>query len=74
MMSQDQINELTRAVGRIEGKLDAALQSADSSEARQVRLGARVAKLEEWRSYTLGGFAVFSIVVGALWTLVLHGR
>ena len=73
MMSQDQINELTRAVGRIEGKLDAALQSADSSEARQVRLGARVAKLEEWRSYTLGAVAALLLMLGALWKVVAHG-
>lgn len=70
----DDLNELQRAVGRIEGKLDEALKNATGSEARQNRLGARVSKLEQWRSWTLGATAMLFLLLGALWRIAgVHG-
>jgi hypothetical protein len=52
-MSDD---ELQRAVGRIEGKLD-----------ELVGLTARVSSLERWRAYLAGATAVVSFFLMNLW-------
>ena len=62
MMSQDQINELTRAVGRIERKLDDI-----------AGLSSRVSSLERWRAFLAGAWLVSSVVMGALWAVVSRG-
>jgi hypothetical protein len=52
-MSDD---ELQRAVGRIEGKLDDL-----------VGLTTRVSSLERWRAFLAGAWLVTSYVIGILW-------
>lgn len=64
MMSEDTLNELTRAVGRIEGKLDAFLTHET-----------RISNLEKWRSWTAGIALALSLkMVGpTVWRFISGG-
>lgn len=73
-MSDD---ELYRALGRIEGSLEAVLEGINRQNARLDTHGARLSNLEKWQSWTLGAAAAAGIAVAALWavlTQVFHGR
>jgi hypothetical protein len=67
-------DNIERALGRIEGKLDAALSSIDDrQEAQDKRLdnhGARIGGLEVWKARVLG-IAAAAGVVGSLVVKVL---
>lgn len=65
MMSQDQIVELTRAVGRIEGKLDGVLEERES-------LRTRLGSLERWRAWTTGVTVAALLLLNTAWKL-FHG-
>jgi hypothetical protein len=69
-------DEVQRALGRIEGKLDSVLEKQESHSDRLDNHGNRLGKLERWQSYTLGAGAAAGVLVGALWTILsaIHGR
>jgi hypothetical protein len=62
MMSEEIVNELTRAVGRIEGKLDSLLTHGD-----------RISNLEKWRAWTAGIAVAVSLLLTTAWN-VFHGK
>lgn len=73
-MSHD---EIFRALGRIEGKLDAQLEREQAQNARLDSHSARLGKIERWQAWTLGAGAAAGAALAAIWavfTQVLHGR
>lgn len=73
-MSHD---ELSRAIGNIEGKLDTVLEQLRTKDDRLNNHGERIGKLERWQSWTLGAGAAVGAAIAVLWsviTQVIHGR
>jgi hypothetical protein len=56
--------DIERALGRIEGKLDLLLPSVAAQEERLVVMAGRVSKLEKWQSKILGGAVVAGFLLG----------
>lgn len=65
--------ELTLLLGRIDGKLDAALARMDRIEDSHAHLEERVATLERWRAYLLGAAAIAGAVASHLAELITRG-
>ena len=65
--------ELTLLLGRIDGKLDAALARMDRIEDSHANLEDRVATLERWRAYLLGAAAIAGAVASHLAELITRG-
>lgn len=65
-------DEVQRALGRIEGKLDSVLTDRAEDQKRLNNHSNRIKSLELWRSWTIGACAA----VGALWAIfsTLHGK
>jgi hypothetical protein len=73
-MSDD---ELYRALGRIEGNLEAVLEAIRGQTQRLDNHAGRLARLEKWKAWTLGAGAAAGAGIAAIWavlTQVLHGR
>lgn len=73
-MSDD---ELYRALGRIEGSLEAVLEKLTDQTTLNISHDTRISKLEKWQAWTLGAGAAVGVALTALWavlTQVLHGR
>ena len=62
-MTMDEMSELQRALGRLEGKVDAILSNQTLINARVESLFPRVRILESYRWFVLGGAAVVTFVV-----------
>jgi hypothetical protein len=58
------VDEVQRALGRIEGKLDLLIPALEANETRAVSLTGRVSKLEKFQSKLLGGAVVAGFVFG----------
>lgn len=58
-----EMNDLQRALGRLEAKVDILLTTQDRE---LTDLRKRVSALERWRSWLAGGFAVVSFGWGVL--------
>ena len=58
-------------LGRIDGKLDAAITRLESHDQRITRLDADVGSLRTWRAYTVGIATVISLAVAVLGDRVL---
>jgi hypothetical protein len=56
--------DIERALGRIEGKLDLLLPSVAAQEERLTVMVGRVSKLEKWQSKILGGAVVAGFLLG----------
>lgn len=65
-MSPDQIAEIQRSLGRIEG----ALQGFDKRLEQVETLYPRVAFLEGWRKWIIGAQAAVAVVVGVMIKLI----
>jgi hypothetical protein len=73
-MSHD---ELSRAIGNIEGKLDSVLEQLKRKDERLDNHANRLAKLERWQAWTLGAGAAAGAALAAVWavfTQLFHGR
>lgn len=57
------MNDLQRAIGRLEAKVDILLTTQDRE---LTDLRKRVSALERWRSYLAGAFAILSFLWGVL--------
>lgn len=66
-------DEVQRALGRIEAKLDSFTDIQKDHKQRLDNHGNRLGSLERWRAWTLGAGAVAGIVISVLWQL-LHGK
>jgi hypothetical protein len=64
-------NELYLLLGRIDGKLDAALQRQARSEERLDAVEVRLAKFENWRSYLIGIAAAVAAAVSFLKPIII---
>jgi hypothetical protein len=62
-MSTETINELQRALGRVEGKLDDFLNTMNDHDSR-------IGRLERWKAYILGAAAASGVFLGAVWKIV----
>ncbi len=64
-------NEVMRALGRIEGKLEESLKDAATQRATVTALSERVSRVERWQSYLKGAWAVgaagFLAILKGLW-------
>ena len=58
-------------LGRIDGKLDAAITRLESHDQRITRLDTDVGSLRNWRAYTVGIATVISLVIAAMGDRVL---
>lgn len=56
-------DEVQRSLGRLEGKLDAALEKMDNHEPR-------IARLERWQAWTFGAAGAVGVVVGVFWKIL----
>lgn len=63
--------ELYLLLGRIDGKLDAALQRQERTEAEIAALESRMAKVENWRSYLIGIAAAVAAAVSFLKPIIV---
>ena len=64
-MSEDQ-NNLYLMLGRIDGKLDHALQRQDKSDKEVEALSKRVSTLENSKAWVIGAATALSTLVGTL--------
>lgn len=71
MNENETLMEVNRALGRLEGKLDALLQQSASDRSDTDKLRARVSKLENWRTYLMGAWAATILIVGFVVRLVI---
>lgn len=62
-------DDLMRAIGRIEGKIDGLLQSRDKAEEDHTVLSGRVSTLEAFRSRAYGAGGGIALLVSALWAV-----
>lgn len=70
MTDYNDLMEVHRALGRLEGKLDALLAQTTTDRSDNEKLRSRVAKLEAWRNYLAGGWAVL-VILGAVFQLLV---
>lgn len=59
-------SNVERTLGRIEEKLNAALQRQELTDTRLNHHSARISGLEKWQSRVLGGAVVGGFVLGVL--------
>lgn len=65
-MVTNQLADMHRSVGRIEGKLDLLLESIADDRARTAELAARTGKVEKRQSWYDGGLALIAVILAAL--------
>ena len=58
-------------LGRIDGKLDAAITRLESHDQRITKLDSDVGSLRNWRAYTVGIATVISLVIATVGDRVL---
>lgn len=63
---------IERALGRIEGKLDLLIPAIEAQERRIGQVSSRVSKLEKHQKWTAGFAAALALVAGKAWTLLAH--
>jgi hypothetical protein len=61
---QEQLSEIQRSLGRIEGANKAFIQRVETIEEDAVRLEKRVRSVEYWRWYLAGAIAFGAVLVG----------
>lgn len=66
-------DEIQRALGRIEGKLDEITTLQKTSTYRLNDHSRRIGMLERWQSKLLGAFAVVSLLIAAALRLAFKG-
>jgi hypothetical protein len=64
-------NEESRALGRVESKVDAILDRLPPLEARMARSDERTDNLERWRSYLAGAYAATLLIAGIILKVLL---
>jgi hypothetical protein len=59
------ISEMQRAVGRIEGKMDAFIEQMRIHDERSAKLETRVRAIERWQHFYSGAGAILGALLGA---------
>lgn len=63
-MSGDDVNELHRSLGRVEGKLDSLIESFGGQDKRHEELDRRVGRVEQRQHWYSGAATIIGAIIG----------
>lgn len=64
------MEEIQRALGRIEGKLDLLIPAMEAQEVRLETVSGRVSKIEKHEKYVMGFSAALAFFGAKFWTML----